>query len=651
MKKMRIKTSTKQILRYGFAFIIFCLGTVLTIGAFQATHTFEERRIENETERLVHSLMASLQRNLDLTLESIQAMAAYVGASAYITQAGFKPYAQEIRIRSQGVAAVAWISQVQHADKRMFMKTIHRQPGLENFAITELASNGSIVPASQRQRYFPLTYGEPFTDLVPMFGLDMGSQTDWLTVLEKGRDKGKPLATKALPSAQDKPLQIGIFQSIYHSGLPNKLAARRANLRGFIFVGMDLHDVISQALRDLIAKNFTLQVIDNQTGGKILLADAAKRPLKTTTTNQFMVMLQHKIQQWLSKNLSESPRNFATTLTIAGSTWSVALMPNSEFTIAQSAWGVLAGGSALTLLLVAYLLMLMGRTARIERLVADRSRELEESEAHLVQSEKMASIGQMVAGIVHEINTPLAYVRSSVELTKSHIADIADALSACEKLGTQLESDGYTQTEQFETATTMLSSLEEDETLEEAQLLLDNGLSGLDKISDLVTNLKDFSRLDRAVAAEHDINKGLDGALTMINHMLNGKIQTIKHYSDVPHIVCSPAQINQVFLNLLVNAIHAIQAHQDTGTIELTTKVVAGQYVEVSIKDDGKGMSEETLPRVFEPFFTTKRSGKGTGLGLAIAYKIIKEHRGELRVASQVGKGAKFTISLPFKLN
>jgi len=651
MKKMRIKTSTKQILRYGFAFIIFCLGTVLTIGAFQATHTFEERRIENETERLVHSLMASLQRNLDLTLESIQAMAAYVGASAYITQAGFKPYAQEIRIRSQGVAAVAWISQVQHADKRMFMKTIHRQPGLENFAITELASNGSIVPASQRQRYFPLTYGEPFTDLVPMFGLDMGSQTDWLTVLEKGRDKGKPLATKALPSAQDKPLQIGIFQSIYHSGLPNKLAARRANLRGFIFVGMDLHDVISQALRDLIAKNFTLQVIDNQTGGKILLADAAKRPLKTTTTNQFMVMLQHKIQQWLSKNLSESPRNFATTLTIAGSTWSVALMPNSEFTIAQSAWGVLAGGSALTLLLVAYLLMLMGRTARIERLVADRSRELEESEAHLVQSEKMASIGQMVAGIVHEINTPLAYVRSSVELTKSHIADIADALSACEKLGTKLKSDGYTQTEQFETATTMLSSLEEDETLEEAQLLLDNGLSGLDKISDLVTNLKDFSRLDRAVAAEHDINKGLDGALTMINHMLNGKIQTIKHYSDVPHIVCSPAQINQVFLNLLVNAIHAIQAHQDTGTIELTTKVVAGQYVEVSIKDDGKGMSEETLPRVFEPFFTTKRSGKGTGLGLAIAYKIIKEHRGELRVASQVGKGAKFTISLPFKLN
>jgi len=651
MKKMRIKTSTKQILRYGFAFIIFCLGTVLTIGAFQATHTFEERRIENETERLVHSLMASLQRNLDLTLESIQAMAAYVGASAYITQAGFKPYAQEIRIRSQGVAAVAWISQVQHADKRMFMKTIHRQPGLENFAITELASNGSIVPASQRQRYFPLTYGEPFTDLVPMFGLDMGSQTDWLTVLEKGRDKGKPLATKALPSAQDKPLQIGIFQSIYHSGLPNKLAARRANLRGFIFVGMDLHDVISQALRDLIAKNFTLQVIDNQTGGKILLADAAKRPLKTTTTNQFMVMLQHKIQQWLSKNLSESPRNFATTLTIAGSTWSVALMPNSEFTIAQSAWGVLAGGSALTLLLVAYLLMLMGRTARIERLVADRSRELEESEAHLVQSEKMASIGQMVAGIVHEINTPLAYVRSSVELTKSHIADIADALSACEKLGTKLKSDGYTQTEQFETATTMLSSLEEDETLEEAQLLLDNGLSGLDKISDLVINLKDFSRLDRAVAAEHDINKGLDGALTMINHMLNGKIQTIKHYSDVPHIVCSPAQINQVFLNLLVNAIHAIQAHQDTGTIELTTKVVAGQYVEVSIKDDGKGMSEETLPRVFEPFFTTKRSGKGTGLGLAIAYKIIKEHRGELRVASQVGKGAKFTISLPFKLN
>ena len=639
---------TKQFLRYGFAFLIFGLCSVLTIVAFKATHTFEKRRIENETERLVHSQIASLQRSLDLTLESIQVMGAYVGASAYINQAGFKTYAEEIRQSREGIAAVAWISQMQQAEKKMFMLTIHRQSGFEDFAITELATNGEIVPTSLRERYFPLTYGEPFTNLIPLLGLDMGSQADWLTAMEQGRDKGIPIATKALPSAQNKPLQIGIFQSIYHSGLPNKLAARRANLRGFIFVSMDLYTIINQALKDLIAKNFTLQITNQQTDGKILLTNPAKSESLAKGTNKIILLLQQKIQHWLA----EVPPSFTTKLTIAGHTWSITVMSGTEFTIAQSAMGVLIGGLLLTLLLVSYLLMLMGRTARIERLVAERSRELEESEAHLVQSEKMASIGQMVAGIVHEINTPLAYVRSSVELTKSHIADMADVLNAYEKLGNQLTADGYQETnEQLEIATSMSRSLEEDETQEEAQLLLDNGLNGLDKISKLVTNLKDFSRLDRAVATEHDINKGLDEALAIINHMLNNKIQIVKHYRDVPHIMCSPAQINQVFLNLLVNAIHAIQAHQGTGTVEITTKLVANYYVEATIKDDGKGIVPENLLRIFEPFFTTKRSGKGTGLGLAIAHKIIKEHQGELRVASQVGKGARFTVSLPLKLN
>ncbi|MBE9563051.1 MAG: GHKL domain-containing protein [Proteobacteria bacterium] len=160
--------------------------------------------------------------------------------------------------------------------------------------------------------------------------------------------------------------------------------------------------------------------------------------------------------------------------------------------------------------------------------------------------------------------------------------------------------------------------------------------------------MKDFSRLDRAQAAEHDVNKGLDGALNMINHMLDDKVKIEKHYEDVPHIMCSPAQINQVFLNLLVNAIHAIHDEKDNGIIKITTKKHE-QHVEISIKDDGKGITPENLSRIFEPFFTTKRSGKGTGLGLAITTKIIKEHKGELRVASKVGQGTTFTINLPFE--
>jgi len=413
---------------------------------------------------------------------------------------------------------------------------------------------------------------------------------------------------------------------------------------------VDLHYIINQALGELIAKNFTLQITDTQTGIENLRVNKVSLPESSIDTpKNFLDYIWQTIQYWVSLPIEKSQHPFVNDLTIAGQTWSIVLTPNTKFSIAQSAWGVLAAGSVLSLLLVAYLLMLMGRTARIERLVAERTNELEESEAHLIQSEKMASIGQMVAGIVHEINTPLAYVRSSVELTKSHITDIIEVLDAYEKLGSQLKLNGHTHTtkEQLDTAIDLLRSLEEDETLEEAQLLLDNGLSGLDKISNLVKNLKNFSRLDRAVAAKHDVNQGLDEALTIINHMLTDKIQIVKHYGEVPHIMCSPAQINQVFLNLLVNAIHAVESAKDSGIIELTTQVM-GQSVEVLIKDDGNGISDEHLARIFEPFFTTKRSGKGTGLGLAIVHKIIKEHKGELKVESQVGQGTCFTISFPF---
>ncbi len=628
-------TSSKNLwLRYGLAIVIFGLCSGLTISAFKITHTFEKHRIENETERLIHSQMASLQRSFDLMLESIHSMGAYIGASNLIRQQGFKQYAEKMRQSRHGINTVGWIPQVLNNEHSMFMSTIQKQ--LEDFTMTEFANNGEMVTISQRERYFPLTYEEPADSLQEMIGLDMGSQADWLQTMEQGRDKGVPVATKAFPYDAKKLMHIGIFQPVYHSGLPNKLAARRANLRGFIFVTIDLNKIIKQSLESLTAKNFSLEITDSKTDFNTDIE------IKQDDTIDSSIL--QTVYYWLSISLQEPPRNFITDLNIVGQNWSVKLIPTDEFTIAKSAWVVLIGGLVFTLFLVSYLLVLMGRTARIERLVAERTFALEESEAHLVQSEKMASIGQMVAGIVHEINTPLAYVKSSVELTKSHIEEIAEVLQTYEELCKQ---DNVTP-EQLKVAQDMSKTLEKDETLEEAQLLLDNGISGIDNISTLVKNLKDFSRLDRAEAAEHDVNKGLDGALNMINHMLDDKIKIVKHYGDIPHIMCAPAQINQVFLNLLVNAIHAILADKDSGVIEITTSK-HGQHVEVAIKDEGKGIPAENMERIFEPFFTTKRSGKGTGLGLAITNKIIKEHKGELRVASKVGQGTTFTVYLPFE--
>jgi len=601
--------------RYGLAGIIFVLGIAFTLVAFKATQNFEERRKENEFERQVNSQITELQRDLDLTVESIQSMGAHIGALNIITRSNFKQYAEDVRNRRSGVTFMAWAPHVLKNERNLHTTTMQRQ-GFDKFEILEWDAQGNVTTAEERERYFPVSYGEPPDNLLPMQGFDLG--TYWLRAMEESRDKGTALATFpfVFDSTQDKSAYVSIVQPVYHAGLPNQLIARRANLRGFIFANVHIQDIVTRVL--------------------------SKLNVEITLSEKKEVLLKE----------GEESTTLSPEITVAGKTWAILLQQKQKLETANQAKGVLIAGIVFSLFVVAYLLTLMGRTARIEKLVAERTRELEESEAHLVQSEKMASIGQMVAGIVHEINTPLAYVRSSVEMTKENIEDVKEALHAYEELGKRIQSGEHSvdsHKEQLDIAHELMEILHEEETLSEIEELLNNGLDGLDKISSLVKNLKDFSRLDRAKVAEHDINAGLDDTLKMVNHMLKDKITIERKYGDIPQIMCSPAQINQVFLNLFVNGIQAIQsAKREQGLIEITTQL-SGKMVEITVKDNGKGISQENVDKIFDPFFTTKRSGKGTGLGLAISRKIIREHRGKISVQSEVGKGTQFTIMLPIE--
>ncbi len=159
----------------------------------------------------------------------------------------------------------------------------------------------------------------------------------------------------------------------------------------------------------------------------------------------------------------------------------------------------------------------------------------------------------------------------------------------------------------------------------------------------MVLNLKDFSRLDRKKIDQVNLNEGLDSALMIAQNTLKHKAEVVKKYGDIPPVKCAPSQINQVFLNMLVNAAQAIE---EWGTITLTT-VAKRKHVEVVIEDDGQGIPEDILPNIFNPFYTTKDVGEGTGLGLAISYQIIEQHGGEISVESTIGKGTRFIISLP----
>ena len=289
---------------------------------------------------------------------------------------------------------------------------------------------------------------------------------------------------------------------------------------------------------------------------------------------------------------------------------------------------------------------------QLEQRVAERTAELsraltqlKESEAQLVHTEKMVSLGQLVAGVAHEINTPLAYVKNSVVTVRSRMPELADAIEQAGRLLAMLESESPSPDalqEVFAALSLRLRQLAEHEVLPDLEALTHDGLHGIEQITELVTNLRNFARLDRSKVASHDVNESVRTALLMARPVLH-EVQVDRHLGDIPAITCSASQVNQVLLNLITNA-----AQAGSGRIAVTTRC-DGEWVSVEVADDGKGISPEHLPRIFDPFFTTKDVGSGTGLGLSIAYKIISEHGGRIDVRSRPGEGAAFTITLPVR--
>jgi two-component system NtrC family sensor kinase len=271
---------------------------------------------------------------------------------------------------------------------------------------------------------------------------------------------------------------------------------------------------------------------------------------------------------------------------------------------------------------------------------------LKSTQAQVVQSEKMASLGQMVAGVAHEINTPLGFVRSNVDMVGGMFQDIKRLLERYAHtvgLIRTPNADDAQIAEAFDQLTVTEAEVDT-VVLDEAGILLTDSVRGLNQINDLVSNLKDFSRLDRTRMDWFDVNDGLDGTLTICRNQIKDRVEVLKHYGQVPQIQCAPSQINQIFLNLINNAAQAIGS--GSGQIRLTTRATGGE-VQIVFEDTGCGMTPEVMAKIYEPFFTTKEIGKGTGLGLSIVYQIIEEHHGRIEVQSEPGKGTRFTVTLP----
>jgi signal transduction histidine kinase len=265
---------------------------------------------------------------------------------------------------------------------------------------------------------------------------------------------------------------------------------------------------------------------------------------------------------------------------------------------------------------------------------------LKRTQLQLVQSERMASLGQLTAGIAHEINNPVNFVSSNINPLRRDVADLLAILAKYEEhIGAQ-----HLQ-EKFQAVDELKKDLDFSYMQQEIENLLNGIQEGARRTSEIVRSLRNFTRLGEDERKPADINKGLESTLLMLQHQLKKRVEVIKDFGVLPEIMCYPGKLNQVFMNVLVNASQAIVG---SGKIFIKTSY-DGEIVTISIKDTGVGMSNEIKQHIFEPFFTTKGVGEGTGLGLPITYGIIEEHDGNIEVYSEPGKGSEFVITLPAK--
>ena len=264
---------------------------------------------------------------------------------------------------------------------------------------------------------------------------------------------------------------------------------------------------------------------------------------------------------------------------------------------------------------------------------------LQQTQAQLLQSEKMASIGQLAAGVAHEINNPVGFVNSNMGSLNHYVDTLFEVIDGYDRI----LSAGKGAQESARAVEELKARADLEFLREDVVQLVRESMDGLTRVKNIVQSLKDFSHVGETDWQYADLHAGLDSTLTIANNEIKYKADVVREYGQLPLVNCLVSQLNQVFMNLIVNASHAIR---ERGTITIRTGC-ADDWVWIEVEDTGQGIAPENMTRIFEPFFTTKPVGQGTGLGLSLSYNIVSKHNGRIEVKSEVGKGTCFTIHLP----
>lgn len=618
-----------------FGSIIQFLGIVVTTAAivgftlyaWNAENVKNAEQLAREFNKVGETDINKVVNQIETTMEVLPATTMFSGISGGFSQDSFFGFSKELFDRYRSLKSLGWVPVVQQAQvgPTEFARAAEGFPG---YLMTSL-NQEPLVP---RSSYFPVLYiefgrlHEFRPDDFNWMGLDLSSHEPWVKAMRQAVETNRTTFSMGI---EDPKMILSFYPVFSTEAITVTKAERRSNLLGYVVAQLDPTIAVTNALKSddkTFDKLATLQISDISDGPATLFKEAA---LESTE----------------AKELS-----YTQSIQIFGREWSIQIDPTESFLKIErpesiAKW-ILIGGLILAALTFYSLLSLTTRNRRIEQEVKLRTSELVEahsqlrnSEALLMQSEKMSALGQMVAGVAHELNTPLGYVRSNLEVIHDHFGDLNSmftkvidgqikrkvtgvkgmVLGLVEKLGNDVDSD------------TMVS-------------VCKDSLDGLDHLSNIVTTLKSFSRMDQVAYESNSIVKCMENSLVIGRNQYKNKVEISKNFEEVPDIVCNASEINQVFLNLILNATDAID---EFGTINIDIKPAENDGVIISIIDSGVGIPDDIRSKIFEPFYTTKEVGKGTGLGLFICNRIITSHGGTIEVISADGQGTEFRITLP----
>lgn len=658
--------------RYIPAALTLCTGTGLSLIAAGVVWNWENQRMQaafyQQADRLNGTLQQSINKNLDF-LYSIQA---FYSASTEVSRQDFKQFVQPALSRNSAVYSVNWVLRVPAAEQAAYEEAI-RAEGFPAFQIYEQDADKKPVPVKARSEYFPITYREALEADTKSLGFDLASNPERKAALEKSVNTEKIAASGKIKLIKNDRPGLQVFLPIPRNETSGDNSVNgRQNLMGVIAGVFQIASMVDFSLQSLNLDNINFYLYDNSATDKerfLVRYDSQAKQLIDDPKLEKPELI--NLGGQICKNSSACTRTF----NVADRQWMLLVLPGNGYTslrtrqgsLAISAIGLLMTGS-----LTIYLLMSLERTVKIEKQVCDRTIQLKERTAELetalenlqqaqlklIQTEKMSSLGQLVAGVAHEINNPVNFISGNLIHAGEYTKNLLELVEIY-----QQQYPNPTPEVQAK-----LKKIDLEFITEDLPKILKSMNLGSERICQIVLSLRNFSRLDEAEMKSVDIHQGIDSTLMILDSRLksNGNftgIQVIKEYGKLPLIECWAGQLNQVFMNVLSNAIDVLSDekkpkkaavnHSSNSmfipTIRISTELLNCNSVCVRIADNGSGMTENVKKRLFEPFFTTKPVGKGTGLGLSIGYQIVEKHQGSLRCVSAPGEGTEFWIEVPVR--